>query len=51
LRTALIIVGGFVLWGICLGIARMAAGSGGSASGAATSIFIVLWFGVAAISM
>jgi hypothetical protein len=51
LRTALIILGGFVLWGICLGIARTAAASSGSATNAATSIFVVLWFGIAATNM
>jgi hypothetical protein len=51
LRTALIIVGGFVLWGVCLGIARVAASSSSSAIGAATSIFVVLWFGAAALNM
>jgi hypothetical protein len=50
-RTALIILGGFVLWGICLGVARIAGGSSGSASSAATSIFVVLWFGAAAFNM
>ena len=51
MRTALIIVGGCVLWGVCLGIARLAAGSSGSATGVATSIFVALWFGIAAVNM
>jgi hypothetical protein len=51
MRTALIILGGFVLWGACLGIARLTAGSSSSAIGAATSIFVVLWFGIASMNM
>jgi hypothetical protein len=51
MRTTLIIVGGFVLWGVCLGIARLTASSVSSATGVRTSIFLVLWFGVAAVNM
>lgn len=48
MRTVVIIVAGFVLWGICLGIARLA---GGLSPLAATGIFIVLWLIVAAVNM
>jgi hypothetical protein len=51
LRTALIMVGGFVLWGMCLGIARVAASPSSSATWAATSMFVLLWFGAAALNM
>ena len=51
MRTALIILGGFVMWGACLGLARIATGSGATANSAATSIFVILWFGVAAVNM
>jgi hypothetical protein len=48
MRTAVIIVAGFVLWGICLGIARFT----GIVSGAAAAyLFVFLWLVVAAINM
>jgi hypothetical protein len=51
MRTALIILGGFALWGACLGLARITAGSSATANSAATSIFVILWFGIAAVNM
>jgi hypothetical protein len=48
MRTAIIIVAGFVLWGICLGIARF---TGLMSATAATYWFIFLWFVVAAVNM
>jgi len=48
MRTAVIIVAGFVLWGICLGIARF---TGLMSATAATYLFIFLWLVVAAVNM
>jgi hypothetical protein len=50
MRTVLIILGGFVLWGICLGLARMISNSSSSGT-LATVSFVVLWFVVAAVNM
>jgi len=51
MRTSIIIVGGFALWAICLGIAKRVADSGASPMTAATIVFIVLWFLAAAANM
>jgi hypothetical protein len=48
MRTAVIIVAGFVLWGICLAIARF---TGVLSTTAATALFIILWLIVAAVNM
>lgn len=47
MRTLIIILGGFLLWGACLGVARLLAGSMMSA----TIAFVLLWFLVAAGNM
>jgi len=44
MRTLIIIVGGLVLWSVCLGVARLLAGS----TKTATLVFVALWFVVAA---
>ena len=51
MRTLMIIVGGFVLWGASLGLARFAGGAEASASWTATVAFAVLWFVLAAANM
>lgn len=47
MRTLIIILGGFVVWGVCLGIAR----AFGLSSKAATVVFVAIWFVVAAVNM
>jgi hypothetical protein len=47
MRTALIILGGLLLWGVCLWAARLA----GASPKPATLVFAVLWFAVAAANM
>jgi len=51
MRTAVILLAGFVLWGICLAAAKLLGGSLPSTMTLATAAFIVLWFGVAAWNM
>jgi hypothetical protein len=43
MRTALIILAGFVLWGVCLGVAKAVAGARESSMNLATGIFVLLW--------
>ena len=51
MRTAVIIVAGFVLWGLCLGAAKLLGGSRPSSMTIATAVFAVLWFCAAAWNM
>ena len=51
MRTALIILGGFVLWGVCLLVAKMLGESRPSATTMATAVFAVVWLCVAAWNM
>ena len=52
MRTAIIIFSGFVLWAMCLGVARLTSGAvGGSPMTLATASFIALWFVAAAVNM
>jgi len=51
MRTALIILAGFVLWGVCLGIAKVSAGARESSMNLATGIFAVLWLVGAGLNM
>jgi hypothetical protein len=50
-RTALIIVGGLLLWGVCLGIARLVAGTERPAYTLATVVFVAAWLGLAATNL
>jgi hypothetical protein len=50
-RTLIIIVIGFALWGACLGVGKLLGGGRPNALSAATIVFAVLWFGVAAWNM
>ena len=51
MRTAIIILGGFFLWGACLGFAKLVQGANPSAMTVATGIFVSLWFIAAAVNM
>jgi len=51
MRTVLIILGGFVLWGICLGMAKLISNFSASSTTVATNAFIGVWFVVAAVNM
>jgi hypothetical protein len=51
MRTILIILGGFLAWGACLGITRLAAGLDASSMTRATAAFVALWFVAAAWNM
>jgi hypothetical protein len=50
MRTALIILGGLVVWGVFVAAAKMAANPA-RAIGTATIAFVVGWFLVAAVNM
>ncbi len=47
----MVILGGFVLLGICIGAGRWLGGTGATGIEAAVNIFIPLWLVVAAINM
>lgn len=47
MRTLIIIVGGFILWGACIGAARLLDVS----TKTATLVFAVLWFALAAANL
>ena len=51
MRTALIILAGFVLWAVCLGVAKLAGGSSGASLTTATVVFVAIWLVVAAVNM
>jgi len=51
MRTLMLIVGGFVLWAACLGIAKLAARASASSLTLATLVFAVIWFVIAAANM
>jgi len=51
MRTLMLIVGGFVLWAVCLGIAKLTGKSSASSLTLATIVFTVIWFVVAAANM
>jgi hypothetical protein len=50
-RTIVLIACGFILWGACLGAARLILGLGAASMATATAIFVAAWFVVAAINM
>ena len=50
MRTAMIILGGFVVWGIFVAAAKMS-GNPTRAIGTATIAFVIGWFVVAAVNM
>jgi len=51
MRTLLVILGGLVLWGATLGVARLGGGSTSLSSWTATGVFAVVWFVLAAANM
>ncbi|MBX3279887.1 MAG: hypothetical protein KF868_17940 [Acidobacteria bacterium] len=51
MRTLIIILGGFALWGASLGIARLISGSPASSTWPPTVVFTVLWFVLAGANM
>jgi hypothetical protein len=51
MRTAIIIAAGFLLWGICLGVAKLAANLNASSATIATATFVALWFIAAAVNL
>jgi len=51
MRTAIIIALGFVLWGLCIGIAKLTANLSPSSATIATAAFIAIWFVLAAVNM
>ena len=51
MRTLLIILGGFLLWGICLGMAKLVSSFSASSTTIATNTFIGIWFIAAAVNM
>jgi hypothetical protein len=50
-RTLMFLLGGLVLWGACLGIARLVASASASSMTIATTVFAAIWFVVAAANM
>jgi hypothetical protein len=51
MRTAIIILVGFIAWGACLGVARVLGGGSIPALIRATRTFVVFWFMVAVTNM
>jgi hypothetical protein len=51
MRTVIIILGGFVLLAVCLGVARLVGSNVAAATGTAVKVFIAIWFIVAAVNM
>jgi hypothetical protein len=51
MRTMIIILGGFVLWLVCLGIAKLLANTSTSSTTIATAAFVAIWFVAAASNM
>jgi hypothetical protein len=51
MRTLIIIVGGFVLWGASLGIARLLGGRSALSTWTSTIVFAIIWFVLGAANM
>ena len=51
MRTAIIIMCGFLLWAVCLAAAKLAPGSTGASLTTATIVFVVIWFIAAAVNL
>ena len=51
MRTVIFILGGLVLWAVCLGVAKLAASSSTSSMTTATTAFVAIWFVAAASNM
>jgi hypothetical protein len=50
MRTAVIILAGFLVWGLCVGAAKMSTNPS-RAIGTATTVFLLVWFLAAAVNM
>lgn len=50
MRTVILILGGFVLWAVCLGIVKLFANASSSYS-TATMAFLAIWFVAAAANL
>jgi hypothetical protein len=51
MRTVTFILGGFVLWAVCLGVAKLLANTASSSMTMATIAFVAIWFVAAAVNM
>ena len=51
MRTVTFILGGFVLWAVCLGVAKLFANTASSSMTTATIAFVAIWFVAAAVNM
>ena len=51
MRTVTFILGGFVLWAVCLGVAKLLANTASSSMTTATIAFVAIWFVAAAVNM
>ena len=51
MRTLIIILGGFALWGACLGAIRLFGSWTAPAITAATGVFVALWLILAAVNL
>jgi hypothetical protein len=51
MRTLIIVVIGFVTWGVCLGLAKLLANASAASISIATTIFVVVWFLIAALNL
>jgi len=51
MRTRIIILGGFVLWAVCLGMAKLLTNTSTSSTTIATAAFVAMWFVAAASNM
>jgi len=51
MRTIIIIAVGFLVWAVCLGIAKLASGANAASTTIATIAFAVIWFIAAAVNM
>jgi hypothetical protein len=51
MRTVIIILGGFALWGVCLGVAKLLPKTEASSMTVATVAFVAIWFLAAAWNM
>lgn len=51
MRSLIIILGGFALWAVCIGIAKIVAKTSDSSMTAATTAFLAIWFVAAATNL
>lgn len=51
MRTLIIIVIGFVIWGVCLGLAKLLSNASAASVSLATTVFVVAWFLIAAVNL